>query len=149
KRPWHMLTLSAPSEQGLGAMVKQYNDYVVSLSAAPMANHSNTALADLCYTANTGRSHFAHRLSFAAQSLSQLQAQLSAFTAHKLDAGVSQGYVPDHQAAPRVGYLFTGQGAQYVGMGRTLYETQPLFRAALDECEALFQAATGTSLLAV
>jgi acyl transferase domain-containing protein len=40
-------------------------------------------------------------------------------------------------ATSQVAFLFSGQGAQYPGMGRTLYETQPLFRAVIDRCAAL------------
>ncbi|RKH87843.1 acyltransferase domain-containing protein, partial [Corallococcus praedator] len=42
--------------------------------------------------------------------------------------------------APRVAFVFSGQGAQQVGMGRELAEASPLFRAHLDACLALMDA---------
>src|SRR5205085_8631731 len=50
---------------------------------------------------------------------------------------------------PRVVFLFSGQGAQYPGMGRLLYNTQPTFRRALDRCDELLRPYLGRSLLAL
>ncbi|MFJ9080763.1 acyltransferase domain-containing protein, partial [Streptomyces sp. NPDC102278] len=45
--------------------------------------------------------------------------------------------------------MFTGQGSQYVGMGRGLYVTEPVFRAALDECAGLLVGRLDVPLLDV
>src|SRR5262249_47109993 len=38
---------------------------------------------------------------------------------------------------PLIAFLFTGQGAQYAGMARELFETQPVFRGNLEQCNEL------------
>ena len=50
---------------------------------------------------------------------------------------------------PRIAFLFTGQGAQYAGMARQLYETQPAFRATLDQCDQILGPYLNRSLLSV
>ncbi|CAM9593565.1 unnamed protein product, partial [Chrysoparadoxa australica] len=43
-------------------------------------------------------------------------------------------------AQPKVAFLFTGQGSQYVGMGKGLYEAEPVYRRALDSCASILEA---------
>lgn len=49
---------------------------------------------------------------------------------------------------PEIVFVYGGQGTQYPGMGHELYGALPAFRAAVDRCSALYEAAGGTSLAA-
>jgi acyl transferase domain-containing protein len=86
-------------------------------------------------------------LSIPARSLAELQARLSAFVAGEAEPNTHQAVLPEMQAPRKIAFLFTGQGSQYVGMGRELYETQPAFRATLDRCDEVLQECLGRSLL--
>lgn len=145
ERPLHLFTLSAKSDEALRAYVQRYAELLAS-DAAP-------ELANLCYTSNVGRNDFSHRLSIATASLTRLEQQLAAYIDHRIDnrevVGLSQGTVSAGQAVPKIAFLFTGQGAQYVNMGRELYETQPSFRATLNHCDQLLQKHLGESLLEI
>ena len=55
----------------------------------------------------------------------------------------------DEKPAQEVAFLFTGFGSQYVGMGRKLYETQPLFRFHLQRCDEILRAYLEKPLLSV
>ncbi len=127
----HLLTLSARS----AAAVRE----AAARLAAHLAEQPGLDPADVCFTANTGRAQFAHRLALVAGSADELRARLRSLAQE-------EGSVPSGGAAgsaagrpPRVAFLFTGQGAQYAGMGRSLYEHEPVFRAALDRCADLLR----------
>ncbi len=137
-RPLQVLTLSAKSAAALKILAAQIETHLAQ---------STDALADICFTANTGRSHFAHRLAILATTRGELRERLAAFAAGRESAEVFSGQ-PVNMNPPEVAFLFTGYGSQYAGMGRHLYATQPTFRAAIDRCEALYQAQTGESLTA-
>jgi myxalamid-type polyketide synthase MxaB len=140
ERPAHLLTISAKTPEALKQLAARYENHLVA--------NPPLALGDVCFNANTGRSHFQHRLSVVASSSTELVDKLAAFNAGQAVSGVSAGHRPTSEP-PKIAFLFSGQGAQYLGMGRQLYETQPTFRAALDKCAEILQPYLETPLLEV
>ena len=130
-RPLHILTLSAKSEPALQELSQRYQNFL----------SSDVPLTDLCYTANTGRSHFEHRLAVVAPNIDQLLLKLK--TGDVIKGTVSR------QKQPSIAFLFTGQGSQYLGMGRPLYETQPTFKKVLDQCAEILDPYLNISLIEV
>jgi len=116
-RSHHILTISAKSDRALRQLAQRYRDIL----------SDRTSVADLCFTANTGRSHFSHRLAIVTTSPENLRTQLQSFITGEASANCLSGHA--REESPSVVFLCTGQGAQYVNMGRELYATQPTFRA--------------------
>ncbi len=116
----HVVALSARSASALRALASRY---VAHLDAFP-----DLHVADIACTANLGRAHLAHRAALVSGSVHDLRAQLEELASNPRDTA---------QSTPGVVFLFTGQGAHYPGMGRSLYATEPVFRASLDESAAL------------
>ena len=117
-RKQHLLTLSAKSTSALDAMAQRLADHLESESPD---------LADVSYTLATGRRAFPHRRIVVASNPAE------AIT--KLRESGKDAIAP--ATSPRVAFLFPGQGSQYVGMGREIYDSEPAFRAAVDECAEL------------
>jgi acyl transferase domain-containing protein/acyl-CoA synthetase (AMP-forming)/AMP-acid ligase II/acyl carrier protein len=140
ERSLHLLTLSAKTENALGELVKRYGAF--------LATHPTASLADICFSANTGRSHFNHRLAVVAESTASLREQLAAGLTGKETLGRVTGQVTNRQR-PKLAFLFTGQGSQYLNMGQELYQTQPTFGQTLDRCDEILRPYLETSLLSV
>ncbi len=140
ERPKHLLTLSAQNEAALIALANAYYSYLKS--------HPTISIADVCFTANTGRSHFDHRLAVVADSPEQLKEQLSTFVDDGKTVEAVKGKLQSGKA-PKIAFLFTGQGSQYVGMGRVLYQTLPTFRRAIDHCDEILRSYLEKPLLEV
>ena len=127
-RPLHVIALSARSDQALRQLVEAWSSRLEEDDSLPPG--------DLAFTANAGRAHFSRRLAAIASTTSELREQLAGAARGEARPGVTCGDVPAAEV-PKVAFLFTGQGAQYVGMGRELYETQPTFQQAFDRCDEL------------
>ncbi|NEQ72619.1 MAG: type I polyketide synthase [Okeania sp. SIO2C9] len=131
ERPLHILTLSAKTEKALADLVSSYQKH--------LETYPDLAVADVCYTANTGRKHFKHRLAVIASDQKELVEKLLDQKTGKEVVGLSCGEFDSGSASSKLAFLFTGQGSQYVNMGKQLYETQPTFRQALDRCDQILQ----------
>ncbi|MHC5609966.1 MAG: type I polyketide synthase [Nostoc sp.] len=140
ERPEHILVLSAKSSVALKHLVERYRQH--------LNNHPEQALANICFTANTGRLHLNHRLSIVGATPEEIGAKLTVFARNEEAVGFFNSEI-NNSEPPKIAFLFTGQGSQYVQMGRQLYETQPTFRNALEQCDKILQLYLEKSLLEV
>lgn len=138
--PLHIITLSAKSENALLELAGRLNKH--------LEYHAGESLTDIARTLNQGRAHLNHRLAVLADSIPAVRSGLDAFGARKPHAAVFAGHYRN-TGTPDVVFLFTGHGANYPGMGRELYETEPVFRQTLQECDALLAPLLGQSLLSI
>jgi len=138
---WQMLPLSAKNEAALKALAGQYQ--------ALLAQHPTVNLAAVCRGASVGRSHFSHRVAIPAASVEGLRDALGAIAEGKATDSpkgvVMKGKGPE-PTSPTIAFLFTGQGSQYPGMGRDLYQQYPVFREAIDRCAEILQHSLERSL---
>jgi amino acid adenylation domain-containing protein len=119
-RPLELLLLSAKSATALARAADELS--------AHLAQQPSEALADVAYTLQSRRQHFAQRLyvvcSDRDQAIAQLQRPAQARKLTRRDTPVA--------------FVFPGQGAQYAGMGRELYAHEPVFKRCVDRCAELF-----------
>lgn len=139
--PW-LLPLSATSAESLNRLARSYQTFFRGNGKPP-----ETPLADVCYTASVGRAHLEHRLALVAGNHQMLAEQLEAYGRSERRAGMSTGQRRAGQE-PKAAFVCSGQGPQWWGMGRQLFECEPVFRSVLQECDALLSRFADWSLLA-
>jgi hybrid polyketide synthase/nonribosomal peptide synthetase FtdB len=135
--PW-LLPLSARSPEALRVAAGRLRE---------LAAGTETDLRDLCRTAAVRRSHHEYRLAVTCRSRAELTAGIDAFLAGTPAAGLAHGRRGRNRRR-KVAFVFSGQGPQWAGMGLELMAREPVFRAAVEECECRFADLAGWSLLA-
>ncbi|HYO54553.1 beta-ketoacyl synthase N-terminal-like domain-containing protein, partial [Archangium sp.] len=119
-RPWQLLVLSARGKRALEEATENLE--------AHLEKHPEVSLADVAYTLQVGRERFNCRRVLVCRSVEEARQALAARDPQRLLTQTQE------DSTRPVVFLFPGQGAQYVGMGRGLYETEPVFRQHVDEC---------------
>lgn len=121
-----LLTASARTLDALKSVCEQYASF--------LRNRPDISLSDFGYMLNACRTHFQHRMAFVASSVDEAAAHFEKLGDGSLEQSPNYRFVSGYQQ-PAIAFLFTGQGSQYVGMGRRFYEENSTFRSAIDECD--------------
>jgi non-ribosomal peptide synthase protein (TIGR01720 family) len=131
-RPSQLLLLSARTSAALESAT-------ANLSAF-FREHGDVNLADAAYTLKVGRRAFGHRRMVVARGAAEAAEALEALDPRQVVTSVQE---PKERP---VVFMFPGQGAQYVNMGRELYETEEVFREQVDACARQLVAHLGLDL---
>ena len=119
-RAHNLVTLSAKTELALAQMTSNLREY--------LAKNQDQNLADMAYTLQVGRKDFPYRRAFVATTIADAMAKLPTLTTHV-------ALETNHDLV----FMFPGQGAQYINLGRELYESHSLFKAEMDRCFLLLE----------
>jgi acyl transferase domain-containing protein len=126
-----VLVLSARTETAL--------ERATDALAAHLNDNPDLPLADVAFTLRAGRRPFAHRRAVVCRDPAEGARALLDRDPQRVWTGVGEEGRP-------VAFLFSGQGAQHVGMARGLYEAEPAFRADVDACCRLLEPILGLDL---
>ena len=98
-----------------------------------LTTHPEATLAEACFTAGASRAHLEQRAALVANSRESAIELLDALADDRPAPGLVRGESHDK---PKTAWLFTGQGSQYPGMARELFDTEPVFAETLERCAA-------------
>lgn len=122
--PFQPLVISARSRAALDGQAARL--------AAYLRAHPEQPLADVAYTLKEGRRAFEKRRVIVAESHDE--------AARLLEGGDPRRvFNHDRLDAPEVVFMFPGGGAQFAGMARDLYETEPVFADWMDKGLSVLQ----------
>ena len=122
-----VLPLSAKSEQALSNLARTYANFM---------QHSEHKTEDICAMAALRRAHFDLREVFVAKDREALIEQLRDFA----DSNTYESKKKfDTKEKIKTVFVFPGQGAQWLNMGKALMESEPVYKSALEECAAIFK----------
>jgi acyl transferase domain-containing protein len=115
-----LIVLSAKSQPALEQATAQLATY--------LRENPETILADGAFTLQAGRKPFPFRRAVVARTPAEAVSTLETFGAKQFPVA------PVTSSAPRLIFLFSGQGSQHVAMAKDVYEQQKVFRDSLDTC---------------
>ncbi|MFC5861901.1 non-ribosomal peptide synthetase/type I polyketide synthase [Acidicapsa dinghuensis] len=135
-RPAELLCVSARSESALQTALSNLGRH--------LEQHPEIDLGDVAYTLETGRRAFDYRAAVVAENVAEAIQLLKEPANRRIAIGQRGG--SSSSASPGAAFLFTGQGSQFPGMGRVLYETEAVYRDEVNSCAAFLKPLLGVDL---
>jgi acyl transferase domain-containing protein/acyl carrier protein len=143
----HLLPISARTPEALRSLAIAYQ-HLFSADGeadASLDGETNASLYDVCYTASVRRVHHDQRLMLVGRSAEEFAARIDNFLRGETHLEIAAGKISSRK--PGLAFVFHGQGAQWLGMGRELLKGSPVFRRSVEECDALFRRLATWSLM--
>jgi acyl transferase domain-containing protein len=120
-RSTHVVAVTAKSKSAMMGNAERLLTY--------LEQHPETTVADLAYTTTARRIQHNWRMTIAASELSEVLSGLH--------SRLNENFIPVLPEAPKIAFLFTGQGSHYVAMGKELYTNSNLFKETIDEFDQI------------
>ncbi len=127
-RPWQLLLLSAKTESALQTATQNLSQHLML--------HPDLNLADVAYTLQVGRRDFNHRRILVCSDAQDAINALNQQASQRVLTQFQESYVSEATASGTrsITFMFPGESALYAGIGKELYETEPIFREQVERC---------------
>lgn len=118
-----IFTVSARSESALLELLRRYLKF--------LEDSEDSSLADICFTASVGRSHFSYRLAYVVSSISQLQ--------QALRKSLREQKISSASPLAAIAFIFTGKPLPALKQAQELFDTYPEFQSAFNHCASILE----------
>lgn len=129
KKESYVLKISSKDDESTAKLAEKYLNKLVETS--------DEEFNDFLNTANKGRADYASRVAIVGEDKKEIVQGLRGFLQGDTVPGVYNS--KDVSKKNKICFMYTGQGSQYIKMGMELYRSSVLFKAKIDECDALFK----------
>ncbi|CAG8205806.1 unnamed protein product [Penicillium nalgiovense] len=140
-RSAHPVLVSARSQSALKNNISALVQYIDTNKNSFNTNEASL-LANLSYTTTARRIHHPFRVAVTGSTLDEIRSGLAPIVNR-------DSISPAPANPPGIGFVFTGQGAQYAGMGRQLFESCSQFRAHIEHLNCIGQSQGLPSILSL